>query len=246
MGIRGGNSSATLNFCTNFFDTHTVSEVVVRIDDKETRFDTADVTRATGLLEASFGAAEPYVLEARNSTSSLSITGTGGQAATVKLGAISFSGFLAEGDPTGPCFGSPGGADNVIKAFDFGTARFRVSLCKGAMGSSGTTKYEVVGVDVEDASKNLPAPLKVSLTGVSFSERVVVQSNHHNDCDSLTIKLDGVSYGLRNEKNISGAPCFANDKVVPLVPPGSTKARFRAIYGNKVEEGDLSFGNIFD
>jgi hypothetical protein len=234
-----------LELCTNFFDTHKLNSVVVGVDGKESRFAAGDVTKSTG-LSGLFGAVEPYVLEATSSNISLSITGTGGQAATVRLGSISFSGFPTEGDPNVPCFGSPGGTDNVIKAFDFGTARFRVSLCKGAMGTSGTIEYEVVGVDVEDSSKNLPAPLKVSLTGATLAKHLVVQHGHHNECDSLAVTLDGVSYGLRSAKNISGTPCSATDKVVPLVPAGSAKARFRATYGTKVEEGDLNFANIFD
>ncbi len=245
LGIRGGNGWAKLELCTNFFDTHKLSSIVVSIDGKESRFAAVDVTKATG-LNGIIGALDPYVLEAKSSTSSISITGTGGQAATVKSGASSFSGFPSEGDPSEPCFGSFGGTENVFKSFDFGTARFRVSLCKGAMGSSGTTVYQVIGVEVEDSSKNLPTRLKVSLTGATLAERMVVEHNHHNECDSLAIKLDGVSYGLRNAKSVSGTPCSVTDKVVPVVPAGSFKARLRATYGTKVEEGDLTFANIFD
>lgn len=246
LGVRDDHGAARLVLCTDYAAETYVNQLVLRAG-ADLSFRADDVVVQTGLGSMLFGNTDGVHVEAAAAGRKVVVNGG-------EFGVLTFErddGFKVSGpfdfsDPLSACFGSAGGSVFEEREFKAGTARMRAQLCTGAMNTSGGYSYEVVGLLVEDENERLASPVKVELSGADLADKVTVKVNHHNVCDSMVVRLEGVTYGITSVGGVAAGPedCDVAEGA-PKLNSGE-KARFRNLYGGEhLEEGELPFKDFY-
>ena len=243
LGAKGPFGKLRVTICSDYVSASYLNQIVLSVSGENPLvFTRHNVILAQGINESLFYNMEKFAIEVKNDKVQFTLAGGKGKEWLFVLPsgeAVAIIPNLA--DPFGQCFSSTSGERYSVKDLVAGSAKLRMHLCTGGFGTSGTYSFTIVGIDIVDGSASLPAPVDTKIADFELNNFVTERRFHHNECNSLVIKLPDATYGISTHVGIYG---FPNCELpgAPIAPTGDAQfARYRIQYRDAdVVEGDLN------